>query len=177
MSEPACSRVGSGLPIRRRGAPAVLVAVLAVGWGCGPGLRSESFDAARQAAISDSVRATLDAFVATIEAGDWEALGDFYADDARFRWMEDGRVMYDSRQAVVQSLVEVGGSFTHGTLEYTDLDVTPLAPGVAAFTSHFKQTLIGANGGGFSFSGVIGATLVHAPEGWKFLLGHTSTSP
>lgn len=152
-----------------------LAAAVAVG-ACAPPARQDAFDDARQAAIVDSVQATLDAFVAGIEAGEWERLAEFYAADPRFRWLEDGRIAYDSKQAIVASLGEVGGAFTHGTLEYRDVAITPLAPGLAAFSARFEQRLEGGDGGGFSFSGVLGATLVHAPDGWKFLFGHTSTA-
>lgn len=154
----------------------IALGLVGVAWACAPDAPPGPFDEARRAAITDSVRTTLDAFVAAIETGDWERLAEFYAADARFRWMEDGRVMYDSREAIVTSLAEVEESFTHGSLEYHDLEITPLAPGLAAFTAGFEQRLVGADGGGFSFSGVLGATLVHGPDGWRFLFGHTSTA-
>lgn len=145
-------------------------------WGCGPDAPVHVFDEARQAAITDSVRATLEGFEAAIESGDWDRLAQFYADDPRFRWMEDGRVTYESREAIIASLLEVGGSFTHGTLAYSDLEILPLAPGLAAISTRFDQRLVGGDGGGFNFSGVIGATLIHGSDGWKFLFGHTSTA-
>lgn len=152
------------------------LALVPVAWGCARDATENPFDEARRAAITDSVRTTLDGFVAAMEAGDWERLAEFYADDPRFRWLEDGRVTYDSKEAIVTSLGDVGGSFTHGTLEYSDVEITPLAPGLAAFTAGFDQRLVGSDGGSFSFSGVMGATLIHEPDGWKFLNGHTSTA-
>jgi len=168
-------------PVRARKAraahPALAIALAGVVLGCAPDAPPEDpFDEARRGAIADSVRATIDDFVSTVEAGEWGELAEFYADDPRFRWMEDGRVTYDSQEAIVASLVEVGSSFTHGSLEYSDVEFTALAPGLAAFSARFEQRLVDGDGGGFSFSGVLGATLVHEPNGWKFLLGHTSTA-
>lgn len=163
--------------VSRRGrVPGLALALAATAWACAPDAPENPFDEARRAAITDSVRATLDDFAAAMEVGDWERLAEFYADDPRFRWLEDGRVRYDSKQAIVASLGEAGGSFTHGTLEYTEVEITPLAPGLAAFSARFEQRLVGSDGGGFSFRGVLGATLVHGPAGWRFLHGHTSTS-
>lgn len=168
--------LGTGkAPAARR----VLALALAAGvTACGsdPGPPENPFDDARRAAMTDSVRTTLDAFVSVIEAGEWGELAEFYADDPRFRWMEDGRVTYESRDAIVASLVDMGSSFTHGSLQYRDVEITPLAPGLAAFSARFEQRLVDGNGGGFSFSGVLGATLIHEPDGWKFLHGHTSTA-
>lgn len=157
-------------------AGAALLVATAASSGCAAGGGDASFDEARRAAIVDSVRTTLDEFVDAVEAGDWTGLASFYADDPRFRWLEDGRVAYDSHAAVVESLAGVGASFSHGTLEYSDVRITPLAPGLAALTAGFRQTLVGSDGGGFSFSGVLGATLVHTADGWRFLSGHTSTA-
>lgn len=161
---------------RQARATGVALALAPIAWACAPDAPENAFDEARRAAITDSVRATLDGFAAAMEVGDWERLVEFYADDPRFRWLEDGQVTYDSKAAIVTSLGDVGGSYTHGTLEYSDIEITPLAPGLAAFTAGFEQRLVGSDGGGFSFSGVMGATLVHGPDGWKFLTGHTSTA-
>lgn len=176
MNESRRTSFRLGRVSRRGRATGLALALAPVAWACAPDAPENPFDEARRAAITDSVQATLDGFVAAMEAGDWEGLAQFYAADPRFRWLEDGRVTYGSKEAIVASLGDVGGSFTHGTLEYSDVEITPLAPGLAAFTARFEQRLVGSDGGGFSFSGVMGATLVHEPDGWRFLNGHTSTA-
>lgn len=78
------------------------------------------------AAIRDSVEAMLKVYRERLAAKDWDSLARHYADDDRFRWVEDGLVRYNSVTEVRQALAALRvPDFTLEPLEqvYRRLDV------------------------------------------------------
>lgn len=59
------------------------------------------------AAIQDSAQATLDAFRRYSAAGQWDSLAGLYANDANFRWLEQGVIQYRSPAQIRQALARV----------------------------------------------------------------------
>jgi Domain of unknown function (DUF4440) len=113
-------------------------------------------------------------FQAHMAAKRWDSMAAMYANDARFRWVEDGAVRYRSVAEVRQALAAVPpGMRVETTYEETEID--PLAPGVASVLTRFQTRFVDSAGGGFGFDGTITMTLVHQADGWRFLSGHTST--
>lgn len=150
----------------------VLISCLVVA-ACSP--PSGELPEGHAAAIRDSVSAFLADWSAGEEEGDWQALLDRYADDARFVWTEDGRVRYRSVAEVRDGLQELGRSFSGMTTEFVDPVVTPLAPGLANVTTRFRTTLRSAETPAVTFGGAMTMTLVRENEGWRILQGHTSS--
>ena len=58
---------------------------------------------------------------------------------------------------------------------WSEPSVVALAPGRAVMAAQFEQSLTIADGGGFSYSGAMSAVLIHGPDGWQFLRGHSSS--
>ncbi len=157
-----------------------LVSVLIAGsaaWfaaGCAESAPTE-LTAAHRAAIEDSVRAMLQTYRETVNAGDWEAVTAYYGDDERFHWIEDGEVRYRTKEEVSQALASLGGFFTSVRLTVKETRVTPLAPGIAHVATLFEQELVPSEGQPFRFSGALTLLALNTPEGWKLTAGHTST--
>jgi hypothetical protein len=133
--------------------------------------------AVRAGAIRDSVQATLDAFRRYSAAGQWDSLAMLYAVEADFRWLEQGAVQYRSATQIREALRRAPRSMRVET-DYWDTKIVPLAPGVAAVATAF-HTKIRDSGGGAAgeFSGVLDMTLVHRDQGWRILIGHSSSRP
>lgn len=127
------------------------------------------------AAITDSVTATLEQFRLAFAGRDIAAVLRFYADDPRFRWVEDGEVRYASKAEVATALRAYAPSLKAMELAYFDPLVTALAPGVAVVTTRFAQKVTDSSGVTRGFAGAMSMTLIHADSGWRLLVGHTSS--
>jgi ketosteroid isomerase-like protein len=138
---------------------------------CG-GLAGGTFTAMHANAIVDSVQTTLDAFRHYSAAGQWDSLANLYANDADFRFLEQGVVQYRSPDEIRQALMRVAPG-TRIQTTYRDTKIVPLAPGVAAVATAFHTKMVGS--GGADFGGVLDLVLVHREDGWKILIGHSST--
>ncbi|MES2305097.1 MAG: nuclear transport factor 2 family protein [Gemmatimonadota bacterium] len=130
---------------------------------------------AHSAAIADSVSATLGEYRAAFAARDIDATMRFYADDPRFRWVEDGELRYSSKAEVAAALRAFVPSLKAIELSYYDPVVTPLAPGVAVVATRFAQKITDSAGVMRGFAGAMSMTLIHGDSGWRFLVGHTSS--
>jgi len=143
--------------------------------GCSPPAPvPTAFTAAHAAAISDSVTAVLEQFREAFSARDFDRVLQFYADDPRFRWIEDGEVRYTSKAQLATVLVAFGASLRSLELFFFDPVVTPLAPGIAAVTTRFAQKITDSSGATQGFAGAMSMSVIHADSGWRFLVGQTS---
>ena len=149
----------------------LLATLVATAVACAPGRLSDG----HAAAIQDSVRAMLEDFMEVAQANDWDSVVTFYADDPRFRIIEDGVVRYRSRDEVLSSLASMGSGMTVST-NYDETSVEALAPGAASLTTRFETSISDTSGWGFAYGGIVTWTLVNTESGWKILQGHTSTA-
>lgn len=152
-----------------------LVSVLLLSASCMPS--SEDLSPERRQAIRDSVGTFLDDWVDRIEALDVDGIAGFYSADEAFRWIEDGRVRYRSRDEVGASLGGLEAQLSGLDFRWESRRIDPVGPGAAVVTGIFDQTFEFRGGGGFGFRGAVSAVVRHEPGGWRFLVGHTSTAP
>lgn len=141
--------------------------------GCQAAVPAMSTEHAR--ALEDSVLAILEDLGAATNAGDRDRALALYDRDPRFRWVEDGRVRYTSVDGIAAGLAELDSLFESAEIEWVDPEAVALAPGVGAVSSGYRQVFADGEGGRFSLEGAITFTAVHRQEGWRLLLGHTST--
>lgn len=132
--------------------------------------------AAHAAAIRDSAQATLDAFQRYSAEGQWDSLAGLYADDANFRWLEQGVVRYRSPAQIRQAMGRVSPE-TRIETSYLDTRVVALAPGAAAIATTFYTKFMENGVERAEFGGVLDLVLVHREGGWKILFGHSSSRP
>jgi ketosteroid isomerase-like protein len=142
---------------------------------CGPSPEG-SLSAAHSAAIGDSVRATLSAFIGRMEATDGDSIARFYADDPRFTWTANGAVVARTVAQIRAGITALAG-YPRWRLEYLSPTVVPLAAGVAAVTTNYTQTLTDSAGKDLTFGGALTLLWIHTPGGWKILQGHSSSPP
>ncbi len=142
---------------------------------CQPADQS-AFSEEHAAAVADSVRQALGEYVDHVNARRWDSAVSYYANDPRFQWLEDGRVAYSSAEEIKTAIQSLEAMFPSSEMKLSDTQVIPLAPGVAAVTTQFQQTLTDTAGSTFSFGGAISLIAVHTDSGWKILTGHTSTA-
>jgi hypothetical protein len=132
--------------------------------------------ASHAAAIRDSAQAALDAFQRHSAEGQWDSLAGLYADDANFRWLENGVIQYRSPAQIRQALGRVAPG-TRIETSYLDTKVVALAPGAAAIATTFHTRFIENGVERAEFGGVLDIVLVHRADGWRILFGHSSSRP
>jgi hypothetical protein len=139
-----------------------ILAVLAVTSACAHG--PQPLTQTHVAAMQDSVRETLSLFRRHQSTSQWDSLSRLYADDARFRWVENGVVRYRSAADVRQALARLASAMRIETT-YQDTEILPIAPGLASVVTRFQTRFGDPAAGGFTFGGAITMTLIHAAEG------------
>lgn len=138
-------------------------------------LRAEEMPEAQATAIRQGVQATLDAHGKLSAAGSWEALMRLYADEPRFRWMSNGTIVARSVDEIRKTFLALPPGSRFETT-YQDVEITPLAPGVAQMAAPFHTRVVDPKSGGYAFGGFLTMILVERADGWKILSGHASSS-
>jgi ketosteroid isomerase-like protein len=126
--------------------------------------------------VRGSVAALVQRWSDAAEAGDWDALADTYADAEGFVWIEQGEVRYASRAAILEGLDRVRGMSASVSSEVSNVVVTPLSDGVAAFRADYVAA-VSTNQFSFSSRGVLSGVAIKHGDTWRFLQGALSDRP
>ncbi len=110
------------------------------------------------------------------EAGDWDAVADTYADAEGFAWIEQGEARYPSRAAILEGLNRVRGMSASVNSEVSNVVVTPLGDGVAAFRADYMMA-VSTNHYSFTSQGVLSGVAIRQGDTWRFLQGAFSERP
>jgi hypothetical protein len=154
----------------RRAAPILLLLA-----ACGRPVSSGAFTPEHQAAIVDSVTTMLTAWRTAIGSRDANRFQAFYANDPRFRWIEDGVVRYTTPAQIGDAYRATMPGVRALELTLDNPAITPIAPGAALVTTGFAQKFTDTTGAMTGFAGMISMTVIHGDSGWQFLAGHTSS--
>lgn len=154
-------------------ARAVLLCIALALAGCQP--RDVALTPAHSRAMVDSVRGMLQDYTALVNARQWDSVAGYFANDPGFRWVEDGRVTYPSYDSVVTTFGAIGAMIRSIELGWSDVAVTPIAPGAAALTATFQETLTDTAGVRVDLRGIVTIALRHERGGWRFVVGHASS--
>jgi hypothetical protein len=138
--------------------------------------RDSLLSSAHAAAIRDSVHEMLSAFQRYSAARQWDSVASLYVADSSLRWIENGRLVMRSRTSLEQMFRSLPSTTSIETV-YDTLEITPVAPGAASVLAYYHTTFKDSARGNATFGGLLTMTMVHRPEGWRFLNGHTSSPP
>lgn len=141
---------------------------------CAPS-RPMPFTEAHKAAMTDSATQFFAGYATTIRDRDWDTFVKLYADDPRFHWVEDGVLRATSRADIAKEYATLGAGLDSLPATFQAPVVTPLAPGIAAFTVSYTMTMYRKDGIVLPLAGITSGTLLHTSGGWRFLNGHSST--
>lgn len=160
----------------RRFAPLLAAALMLAVAGCtNPFAPTQSGGAGATPEEAPEVKAAIEQFVAKYNAHDAEGVGEYLADDTHFRWIEDGRVTYESRTAAVAGLANYFAGFGDSRLDAYEVNVSMLTDESAVATFRFTQ-VIAANGqASLKFEGTMSLAMSDR-DGWKIVVGHRSSS-
>lgn len=125
-------------------------------------------------AIRDSVATALEQFERYSSTAEWDSLVTMYSDSPTFRFLESGRIRYTSRAEVREGFAALPPAGAIATI-YSDLEIDPIAPGMAVSTAQFETTFSTEAGPVFRFGGALTQVWVHEADGWRIRSGHSSS--
>jgi len=161
--------------MRRFVVPAVAALMLAVAGCTNPFAPTQSGGGAAAPEEAPEVKAAIEQFVAKYNAHDAEGVGEYLAEDTHFRWIEDGRVTYESRTAAVAGLTNFFAGFGDSRLDAYEVNVSMLTDESAVATFRFTQ-VVAANGqASLKFEGTMSLAMSDR-DGWKIVVGHRSSN-
>jgi uncharacterized protein (TIGR02246 family) len=149
---------------------------LAVLAACSNPFAPTSTPAEQAAAIAPEVKTAVEGYIAKLNAHDATAAGDFYADDAAFQWVEDGRVVYETRTAAIAGLANFFAGFGETRFEAYDVNISMQADEAAVATFKYTQTIAANGQASLKIEGAMTLSLTQRDGAWKILVGHKSAS-
>lgn len=160
---------------RRSGHLRAAAAVIALGSvaACTPG----ELSADDKAALTGEVETFLDGWIETSDKGEFALLKPMYSDQAGFRWIENGRVAYDSAENAAAALDMAATAGYTADMDVMNREVTLLSEDAAAVSADYTLAFDFGPGAQFTSQGVFTAVLVKEAGQWKFLQGHLSEPP
>lgn len=125
--------------------------------------------ASQAAAVSKDVRD----FAATVSRGITQrgpaAWRDYFAESDAFFMVAEGRMIFESSDAVTRGLPQVAASIAHIELVWGDtLRVDPLTPTLAVMAAPYHEVLVDPAGHRIEASGYFTGLVELGPKGWRF---------
>lgn len=125
--------------------------------------------------VKTEIEDRFEAFVTDMNTLSVEELRDFYSDDARFYWVEDGQIQYSNKQVLFQSLTGLLQSLKSSNMKMLKLKVEVLDAESAILYAEYEQAMALKSGFTFDINGAM-TVLLQKEEGvWRFLTGHSSS--
>ncbi len=126
-------------------------------------------------ALTNELHQRFDAFVNYMNNLDGEALLDFYSNDERFYWVEDGKIQYANKETLATSLNGLVGMLSSSQMNILKTKVEVTSASTAIFYAEYDQAMTMSSGGGFEINGAMTVLMQKEKGVWRFLIGHSST--
>lgn len=127
-------------------------------------------------ALENSAREAFTSYSGLIREGKYAEAATFYADDPRFVWVEDGAIKYDSQAQIKRALEGIGSSGVVQT-SFGRPSMWALSDMQVMMFAKFRTTVDKGGKKEFTYSGAITVVMEDTEEGWRFISGHSSSSP
>ncbi|OEK00181.1 hypothetical protein BFP97_01025 [Roseivirga sp. 4D4] len=126
-------------------------------------------------ALANEIQQRFNAFVTGMNKLDGEALLDFYSNDERFYWVEDGKIQYANKEALAASLNGLVGMLSSSNMNVLKTRVEVTSETTALCYAEYEQAMVMSSGGGFDINGAMTILMQKEAGVWRFLIGHSST--
>lgn len=136
---------------------------------------TESTEILDKIALTKEVEVRFGAFVNHMNSLETEQLKDFYSDDPRFYWVEDGQVQYANKTTLSASLEGLVGSLKSSDMKVLGTKVEVFGNESAMIYAEYEQAVMMESGFGFDINGAMTVLLQKEAGIWRFLIGHSST--
>lgn len=125
--------------------------------------------------LTNEIEERFSAFVNHMNKLDAEELKDFYSNDDRFYWVEDGQIQYENKSTLAASLDGLVGMLSSSDMKVLGTRVEVISESSAMLFAEYEQAMTMTSGGGFDINGAMTVQLQKEEGIWRFLIGHSST--
>lgn len=125
--------------------------------------------------ITLEISTVFSSFVSAMNSLSTDQLKNFYSNDSRFFWTEDGQIQYPDKASLTASLGGLMQSLKSTDLKVLELKIEVLDQKSAMLFAEYEQTLTMQSNFGFEINGAMTVLLQKEEGDWKFLIGHSST--
>lgn len=126
-------------------------------------------------ALEAEINQRLSQFEDLLNDANADALADFYSDDARFYWVEDGVIRYPDKQQLTASMQQFYGMMKASDRQVGEKRINVLDANTAMIYVASKQNIELNSGFQFSIDGAMSVLMKKEEGSWRFLMGHSST--
>lgn len=134
-------------------------------------------DAERAAVLRDSVEQWMAAIPLRLAEDGPSAWLRYFATDSGFFMASDGGLALPDRDSATVFVRRLARTVSAVDLEWLDLRVAPLAPGLAVVATAYDETITDTAGTPTAFRGYMTAVVRHTPDGWRIGNLHWSSPP
>ncbi len=128
-----------------------------------------------QAAMGDA-RDVFSAYVDAFNSQHWNRVVALYSDQSGFQWVENGRVVYHSKQDVATAYEWLREHVRHASYLPSDTNVTGLSGDTAQISTRVVARVETTDGREFAYSGVMRMDLRREGGVWKIAGGETRSA-
>lgn len=125
--------------------------------------------------LTNEIESRIDAFVDNNNQLMGEALKDFYSNDEKFYWVEDGKVQYPNKEVLTASLEGLVAVISASDMKILNRRIQVMNANSAMVFLEYEQAMTMTSGGGFNINGAMTVLLEKEENVWRFLIGHSST--
>jgi hypothetical protein len=139
------------------------------------GRSAANLDPDRAALLHDSVEQWIAGLPLRLAEDGPRAWLRYFEADPRFFMASDGALVFPDRDSATVSVRQLARTVSAVDLEWLDLRVQPLAPGLAVVASAYDETITDTLGTATAFRGYMTAVVRHTPDGWRIRNLHWSS--
>ncbi|MGD8869846.1 MAG: nuclear transport factor 2 family protein [Gemmatimonadales bacterium] len=152
----------------------ISLAILLPAIACAPD-RTPDLDAAHALALRDSVMEVARQISADLAADGPIAWLRYFETGPAFLMATDGRIVFPSSDSARVFVEYLSRHLSAVDLDWLDLRVEPLAPGVAALAASYRETITYTAGNDTTFGGYVTGVARHTEGGWRLQHLHWSS--
>ena len=142
---------------------------------CGTSAPEAALDADRAAAIRDSVAILLEAIAHDLSDGGPMAWLGHFEETPAFFMSSDGAILFPTADSAATFVRGLARRYTEIELEWIDVRIEPVGPGLAVVGASYEETLTDIAGAELDFAGYVTALARHGADGWRLQHLHWSS--
>lgn len=124
--------------------------------------------------IESEVAKVFNAYVDQTNSTGLDGIETYFSDDERFYWVEDGRIQYPTKEAMVKGIQEFFPTVESLNLKILEKNIDAINENTAALYAEYSQDIVLKSGYEFTLDGAMTILLIWKNGEWKFLNGHSS---
>ena len=152
----------------------IFLAILSAAVACAHD-RTPDLDPAHALALRDSVMEVAQRIPGDLSADGPSAWLRYFETGPAFFMANDGRIVLPSSDSARVFVEYLSRQLSAVDLNWLDLRVEPLAPGVAALAASYRETITYTAGSDTTFGGYVTGVARHAGDGWRLQHLHWSS--